>query len=192
MNNGVIDLLRRDHLNIARLLSIIDEQAELAAAGDQVGLEALGEAIDYFADYPARHQHPLEDALCRRLKRARPAVARSIDLLLYEHVETASRLAQFKDLIVGVRQGRDVRCTAFASTAGVFVNAELEHMARENDQLFPAALAVLGPDDSTLLQEQIGRSQDPLFGIVTTPHFECLRQLLDETGEKTPAKLKAG
>jgi hemerythrin-like domain-containing protein len=194
--NRVVARLREDHVNFSKLHNLITQQAELAAIGDQVDLELLTEAVEYLADYPAHHHHPLEDAVCERLKRARPAVSPSVEGLLREHIEISSILARFRQMIADVRNGQEVSCAAFASAAKSFVNAELEHMARENAELFPAALAILGPHDWILLEERVGPIQDPLFGPTAAAHLERLRQRLSEADAEhkttSPGPLMSG
>lgn len=61
--SAVVDILRADHANLAKLLDFIALQAQLASAGGQADLEALIEAAEYLGDYPVHFHHPLENAI---------------------------------------------------------------------------------------------------------------------------------
>lgn len=175
--NAVVDQLRRDHLNCANLLYFVARQAEQGDRGDEIDLEALIEVVDYLSDYHAQHHHPLEDALCARMNLVRPGIAETITDLLSEHQETGTRLLQFKRLIASAIDRRELPSETLISAANILVQAEMQHMARENVRLFPEALSVLKFADWTLLEAAVPRPQAPFVGPTPAARFDNFRKL---------------
>lgn len=178
--NTVLEVLSSDHANFARLYKFIAGQAERAATGGQPDLEALVEAVEYLGDYPAHFHHPLENAICERIKQARPAVKAYAERLQHDHAELDLRLARFKKLMTDARQGREVAIADFVSAVNLFVEAERKHMESEDRELYPAAKAVLNAKDWAKIRERAASGRDPLFGPAPGAAFAHLRGQLAE------------
>jgi hemerythrin-like domain-containing protein len=176
----VVDILRMDHVNLAKLLDFIAEQALLASTGGRADLEALLEAVEYLSDYPVRFHHPLENAICERVMQVRPAARDYAERFQREHVELDARLTDFRKFVAAAREGRDVSRKDFASAVDHFVKAERRHMASEEEELFPAAMAVLRAKDWALIRERAEEGRYPLFGQAPRASLARLSQLLSE------------
>ena len=63
---GILDTLRSDHANMARLLNILERQVSAFREGEAPDYEIVQGVVEYFLDYPDLCHHPKEDLLARR------------------------------------------------------------------------------------------------------------------------------
>ena len=182
--NPVLDTLCYDHANFAKLLNVIEHQTGAVAAGLGADVDVLAKALAYLEGYPALYHHPLEEALCARLRPARSVTSPDIDDIRRQHGAVRQRLERFKRHLDDLTQDRDGAADAFVTAAGEFVQAEWEHMELERCGLFPAAAAVLGEGDWAGLEEHISSSPDPLFDCEVEGPLELLHRALLECDSK--------
>lgn len=179
--------LLHDHATFAKVLDLMERESSLAATHGTADLELLLIAADYLSGYPVQYHHPLEDAVCERLKKSRPAVAPIVDGIIGEHKEVAARLTRFKTVVNNVIGGKAVSRDDFVQAASEFVRAERGHMKRENEDLLPAAQAVLKEEDWARLRARFAGKVDPLSAPAANAQLERLRQaLLPEPGPSRP------
>jgi len=183
MNAGAsMDLLLaglfHDHATFAKLLDLIERQSSLAATSGTADLTLLLIATDYLGSYPVQYHHPLENAVCEQLKKARPAVVQVVNEIIGEHKDVSTRLARFRTVVNSVIGGQAVSRDDFVHAVSEFVRAERAHMKRENEDLLPAAQAVLKEGDWARLRERFAGKVDPLSVPTPNPQLEHLRQAL--------------
>lgn len=117
----------------------------------------------------------------------RPAARVYAERFQREHVELEARQREFGKLIAAAREGRDISRKDFASAVNHFVKAERSHMASEEQELFPAARAVLGAKDWALIRERATKGPDPLFGRAPSASLARLSRLLSEVKDESCA-----
>lgn len=187
----LLDGLREDHANFGKILNVIESQAEAIREGRAPDLDILVKAVTYFSGYPALFHHPAENAICERLKKARPAVSASVDIILAEHGEVGARLGAFRRKVEDALAGRRPPDAEFAQAALAFVDAEWSHMEKERAHLFPAALAVLSADDWRTLAGRSTLDRDLLFRGTVPEELDRLHSLMVECrsfGDRTIQK----
>jgi hemerythrin-like domain-containing protein len=177
---GIIAELHRDHINFLKVLDAIERQANIVATGETPDLDILTGAIEYLREYAGRLHHPLEDAVYDHLKRARPTAAAGIDDMLREHVEVTERLLRFTEAVTNVTRGLEVARAGFARTAYAFVNAERNHISREEAEFLPMALQFLESDDWRAIETVRVERADPGDASETTPALDRLRRMVLE------------
>ena len=62
----VLDELRRDHRNMAKILAIVEGQARLIREGRIADLDLVERAMDYSLGYPDLCHHPKDDLILER------------------------------------------------------------------------------------------------------------------------------
>ena len=78
----IIQRLREEHANIARLLDAFDQQIAVFIAGGTPDNDVMTAALDYLESYAERFRHPKEDLVYSRLRQRDPdAAARVGDLI---------------------------------------------------------------------------------------------------------------
>ena len=176
--NLVLDTLCCDHANFAKLLNVIEQQANLVASDKDADAYILAKAVEYLEGYPAQYHHPLEDAFCARLKKALPAADPDIDDISRQHAAIREHIAHFKKQLSRLSRGESAARADFAAMAQAFVDAEWEHMEFERTALFPAGLQAFTDEDWAYLEHCVPSFLDPLFGGDVAQPLERLHQAL--------------
>ena len=63
----IVQQLKDEHANMARLLNVFERQLNLYRAGRQPDYDILQGLVDYFLDYPDSCHHPKEDMIVRKM-----------------------------------------------------------------------------------------------------------------------------
>jgi hemerythrin-like domain-containing protein len=172
----VIKALRREHSNITQLLSILERQLSVHAAGNPPDYDILEAIADYFQSFPDLYHHPKEDLIFHRLKRRDAAAAARFGDLQREHDELAARTRAFAKAVHAVVEDANVMRESFGRWARGFLEFQREHMLKEERLFFPAALRVLTDADWAEIQSRITDQEDPLLGETIGERYEALRQ----------------
>ncbi len=178
--SALLEGLCEDHVNFGKVLNVIESQAEAIHDGAAPDMDIIVKAVTYFGGYPILFHHPAENALCERLKRARPAVKASAEGIMAEHASVGAYLAAFRRKVEEVLAGTRRPDADFAQAALAFVDAEWQHMEREQTELFPAAAAVLSKDDWRILEERSTLDRDLPSRSAVPKELERLHDLMSD------------
>jgi hemerythrin-like domain-containing protein len=159
----MIDTLRQEHADIARLLDLVEQQVDGEDAPDY-GL--LHEIAEYCLTYPDQYHHPKEDliyqALCRHDPRATPAIAD----LEAEHEELTVLTREFETVIERARakaaDGDPRASDGLKQMARAFLDYYRQHIDQEESLFFPDAERMLGPEEWAEIEAQVSDPTDPL------------------------------
>jgi hemerythrin-like domain-containing protein len=158
----IIDVLRQEHSNIDKVLGILERELNLFGRSERPDYEVLFAVIEYFKDYPDSCHHPKEDMVFAKLRERDPVAAATVGDLEAEHREEANRLRRVALAIESVLNDQDLLRQDVDNIIRDFIAHEREHMAMEEDVLFPAALAALQPVDWADLALKMADRYDPL------------------------------
>jgi len=170
----VIDRLHDDHINLARLLHVLEEQIGLFRSGRVSDYDLIGDILDYMLNYPDVCHHPIEDRVYRLLRKRNPATAESLDDLEEQHKTLAERIRRFAAAVRNVRDDAQVQRDWFVAMAEDLVLYWRQHMIAEETQILPAALASLSPKDWAEVEGAFNHWKDPLFGETVGPGYRRL------------------
>ncbi len=174
----VIDTLRREHRNTARLLDALEHETEKVAVAAAPDYEMLRGIAEYFCDYPDRCHHPKENAVFEQLRQTHPDAAAEVGDLAREHLEARARAQRIRDNIHALFRDAIMPRNSFVSAARSFVEAERKHMRMEEEQLFPLSEKTLTPEDWQSIEARLEGGHDPLFGERVEDQFKALRERL--------------
>ena len=170
---GMIDVLRQEHNDVARLLDLVDAQINGKAPLD---LDLLHEVLEYCLTYPDQYHHPKEDliyrALCAHDQRVEPV----IEDLEAEHEELAVLTREFATLVEKARADGTHTPLSFKELGQSFLDFYRQHMTKEEQWFFPDALKMLAPEEWSDLEAEVSDPTDPLF---REKSADRLRSLLD-------------
>ncbi len=142
-----VPILRRDHINFAALLNVLERQVNVVSSDGQPDFDILNGAVGYFRGYPAQYHHPKEDIIYRLLKQRGPNAVSGIASLLQDHESIEEYLSRFGQAVANIQNGEDVSREAFKRVAQQFLSAQREHIALEENTFFPYAIQSLNADD---------------------------------------------
>ncbi len=175
---SIIETLREEHRNISRLLDAFEREVGLVAVVSDPDWEVLHGIANYFCDYPDRCHHPKEDAVFRQLQVKFPDEARSVGNLPREHKDVHSRVQRFRDHLQSIFRDSIVSRDGFIGAARTFIDAERQHMRREEQVFFPLAEKLLVQEDWQKVETQLRAEHDPLFGDDIEQEFRIVRDRL--------------
>ena len=124
----IIDILRREHRNIERLLFVLERELDIFARGDRPDYEVVHAIIAYFQVYPDAYHHPQEDMVFEKLKARDPAAAAKIGDLTAEHRKGAKRLSQVAQAVENGLMDQGVSWQTVDGIIRDFIVHERHHM----------------------------------------------------------------
>ena len=170
--------LRQDHLNLATLLEMIEEELAAFDAGDNPDYGVMFDVMHYLTNYPDQIHHPNEDLLFQKLLDRETALRATIEALFAEHerlAKTGYELQTLLEQIVG---------DAFVERAVVhdkligYLKMFKNHIGTEEREVFPGAEQVLGTRDWLALNAEFSERADPLFGDIITHEYQAIADRL--------------
>ena len=174
----VIESLREEHRNLARLLDALDHQVEVFAEAVRPDYDVICGVAEYFLDYPDRFHHPKENAVLEVLRRVHPDRAAGLVDLVGEHRALHDDAARFRDVVGALLNDTDIARSTIVGAAGRFIDDQRHHMRMEEDVFFPVAERVLSPEHWSEIELRISDARDPLFGDADEVRFARLRERL--------------
>ncbi len=181
----IIEILLDEHRNIEKLLHVLEQELEVFDRSEAPDYEILQAVIDYFQDYPEGYHHPKEDMVFEKLKLRDPAAAMQVGDAEADHQVETKRLSQFAQAVEDVLAGRELPRQNFHSVVRKFIQHQRQHMAKEEQLLFPAAVRALRPEDWGEIDARLNARTDPLFDASNEKKFHALQQAILQWEQET-------
>lgn len=178
---AVIESLRTDHVNMARLLHLVEAEIAAFKAGTVPDYALLGDILDYLLNYPDLCHHPAENMIYRRLRRRVPAEAEAVREIEDEHGRIADLTRRFAAAVHNVAAESQVPRSAFVDLGNEFLDLMRRHMIAEETRFFPLALDNLGLNDWAEVEDTLARHADPLFKSAVVDPYRALHARLAST-----------
>ncbi|MEN9503542.1 MAG: hypothetical protein RI964_2827 [Pseudomonadota bacterium] len=171
--------LHQDHVNLARLLTLLDQQVDILAAGDEADLLLITDIADYIRRYSDQIHHPKEDEVYKVFCDHSDAAANVVAALLTEHQHLPNATLEFQKLIDGVINGDAIISRQDLQDKIVqFIALEKAHINTEEASLFPLINNTLQADHWARVESDMLEHTDPLFGAKVLERYQTLYQLI--------------
>ena len=169
-------IIQREHRNLAAVLLCL---RSLVRAADEDGYTpdyaVLEQIFDYLTGFLNRFHHPKEsEHLFAALLKRRPDCAKMLGELGKEHGEVAPQLEDLQARLKDCREQGQAAVPALREAVEKYCRFELDHMAREEGEVFVEARESLTPEDWTAIDNAFLANDDPLFGIKRRKEFSGL------------------
>lgn len=162
--SGMIKQLHIDHINMARLLDLIDEQMEAFQTGETPDYVLMADIMQYMANYPDLFHHPAEDLIFGRLAELDEGIRPTAADLIQEHAALTRQGEALLDVLKTIMNEYPVEREDLESGAREYVSRLRAHMNREESRMFPMAREALKEEHWEEIQTAMGNMEDPLFG----------------------------
>lgn len=171
-----IDLVRREHRDIALVIQCLGTVLREVREGKLVADPALFEAIlDYMQNFPDRFHHPKEeDYLFKMLRQRDPSAGAVIDELHEQHVAGERSLADLRWKLEALKKDPEGAFAAFDKAATDYIDFEKRHMSLEETKAMPAAQAALTEADWEAIGKAFADNDDPIFGHNPQAYYDRL------------------
>ena len=184
----IIEILRQEHRNIEKLLSVMEQELNVFDRGERPDYEVFGAIIEFFKMYPDACHHPKEDIIYEKFKARDPERAASIADLQAEHREGAVRLRRVAQAIDAVLNDQEVLRESVDRIVRNFIEDERRHIALEDEVVFPAILSSLHPEDWADIALKIADRYGPPLEADFEEQFSTLRRDILELEEAAVAR----
>lgn len=166
--------LRQDHHNMARLLNLLEGQAEAIFGEDEFDLELMVDIMHYMTVYPDAVHHPKEDKLYAELRAARPDLAQGMARISDEHHTIGSQSVLLHDILMEAASGNMVRRKAIVADVLRYVESLRAHMRWEESDLFMRLDTMIADGHDAVETSTVVDHHDPLFGARVEARFNAL------------------
>ena len=174
----IIAQLRADHVNVTRLLNLLERQLEAVHEGTKSDFELMRDMMVYMTRYPDRHHHPKEDLIFRRLRERDASTRLLVETLLEEHKALAEKGAKFLDTLQHVADGAMIRREVLEAQGRDYVAFLRFHHDREEGEVFSLAERLLSDDDWAEIDRALEHRDDPLFGKIIDEDLRALYEFV--------------
>jgi len=179
----ILDDLRQDHRNFARLWDLLGRELKTFRDGGQPDYGLVESILDYCLNYPDLCHHPKEDKVFEKLSDCDPATAKVIGDLKKEHEKLSSLTWRFSTAVSNVLEDDQLPREWFLDVANDFLGFSRNHMQMEEVLFFPAAQKCLKPEDWAELEDSLENVSDPLFGEDKQEKYKTLYQDIMDWGK---------
>jgi len=174
----LLEKLRRDHVNLSRLLDLLSAQLDALRDGHESNFDLKIEMLDYIEHYAEQHHHPTEDLIDQRVF-AKPELAEQRplqDRVLREHEALLGLARRYRELLEGVIQGEVVPREEIEVRGRDFIALQRQHIDLEEQELFPLVEKNLTEEEWKQLETSIPHMDDPVF---QRQDYNRFRSLID-------------
>lgn len=158
----IVQQLREEHANMARLLNVFERQLDLFRSGAQPDYDIVEGLIDYFLDYPDSCHHPKEDLLARKMIEQGTDRTKPLEGLATQHGELAGLTRRFATVVRRLLEDEEFPRETLLESGQEFLDAQRHHMQMEDQYFLPLVETVLGPEQLAELDAEIEPRVDPL------------------------------
>lgn len=181
--SDIIHKLRIDHLNISRLLDILEEQLQLFHEGDKPDYVLMLDIMQYMTHYPDLFHHPKEDLIFKKLVERDASARLVVNDLLKKHEVLAEKGGKFSESLRTVLNEFMVERETVETQGRDYITTLRHHIDVEEGQVFPLASKVLADEDWEEIDNSMDAMEDPLFGDVVQKEYLALYEYIRHQSE---------
>lgn len=179
----ILKILHQDHINISRLLDLLESQVKFLEENIQANLQLIRDMVDYIMNYPDLYHHPLEDLVFELLRHKDRDIGPVIDHLLGEHKILTETTICLAGMLGNIHSDDKEQTRILADLLQKYVNLSRSHMDIEESNLFPRAKQILTDGDWTEIEKGFNCKDDPLFGKVIFQQYQSIYDSIVKQGQ---------
>ena len=176
--SAIMEQLKTDHHNIARLLATLEEQMDVVRSEGNADFELVHDIMRYMTHYPDHTHHPIEDLVFQKLLEYDSQAGEIVSRLEREHAGLAEKGLRFLEMLRHVVDGALVERDVLESTGRDYIEFLRSHMAIEDSEAFPRAEKTLSEEDWDDVASSFEARVDPIFGPITDKEFKALYEYI--------------
>jgi hemerythrin-like domain-containing protein len=177
------ETLKHEHQIVLLVLEGAEREARKLQAQAQADYEALGKIVDFARNFTDRCHHAKEEKhlFPAMERRGQPAGHGPIAVMLMEHTQGRDKIKAIAGALPGAEKGDPAARSALHESLTGYITLLRNHIAKEDNILFPLADRLLAPEDQTALEKDFERVEEEEMGQGT---HERYHQLAHELGGK--------
>lgn len=171
---ALLNQLRLDHINYARLLNLLEIDILAIEAGEKADYLRMQDIMKYMINYPDAFHHPCEEVLFDKLRGLGRDEATTLKRLRDEHEHLGELGQTLVDLLSKATGGEIVSRSDIVTAAATYRELMRTHLATEERMIFPLIEASLTPADWDEAVAQTEAMHDPVFGGAVADEYRRL------------------
>lgn len=175
---NLIEQIHQDHINVSKILDLIEKEVERARNEKMPDLDLLQDALRYMINYSDLVHHKKEDSMFARLVQNEPSVAGEVEILREEHQALGRLSADFLEIIKAAEAGEFILRDEVIKRGTEYVHALRSHMDAEEVGLLKRAAASLTANDIEEIEAEYASARDPLMEESLKEHYGALYRSL--------------
>ena len=178
------ETLRAEHRGIRKALAILETLAEGAERGEAPRAEDAAGLVEFFTVFADGCHHVKEERILFPVLASRglPAGGGPVNMLLEQHAEGRRLVGRLRRELPSLDSDPGAR-QRFGAAAHEYAAMLDEHIAIEDDMLFPDVDGVLDADSDAQISAAFERHEELEMGAGVHERFH---RMLDELGERYP------
>ncbi|MEN8166986.1 MAG: hemerythrin domain-containing protein [Pseudomonadota bacterium] len=170
----LLEKLRRDHINLKRLLALLSRELDAFFSGQESNFDLKIELLDYIEHYAEQVHHPTEDLIYQA---ALPKVGEGEKLLQRlsrEHGNLVGSARRFRSTLEGIVQGEVMSRDEVETRGREFIALQRQHIDLEEHEVFPLLESLLTDEQWAEIASKAPKAEDPVFNWQDYNRFSSL------------------
>lgn len=151
----MLNQLRLDHANMARLLHVLQLKHKTLDQGERPDFKLMREVVDYILSYMDGFAAPLERVCVERLQTQAPEHSAITEQMADEYRELKPRLQCLSNDIDMILMDNVLPMDRFADDLKAYLEAHRAYLRHEREELFPLIDKYFSPEDMEELREAL-------------------------------------
>jgi hemerythrin-like domain-containing protein len=172
--NALISELHQDHVNLGRLLNLLERELDRLRRGENPNYWLLLDLVDYVESYPDQIHHPREDIIFEVYLESHQQGALAIRRLMDEHKSLVVQSHELRELIDQVTQSSVFPRDLIETRLTDYLAKQWEHLNLEEGEVFHILAATLSPEEWDIIRQRIPQAVDPLFGGAIQQRYQAI------------------
>ena len=166
--------LQRDHVNMVKLLALLEQQIRVIEAGGEPDYTLMSEILDYSVYYSELYHHRKEDVIYKKLMELDPGTAATVGELIKQHKELEKITIDFMRLLQDITLGEQLPREQVEKLGRNYIDYSRRHLNMEESEIFPHIVKCLRYIDWVAIEREIPGADDPLFGEDVREDYQML------------------
>ncbi|MGE6605140.1 hemerythrin domain-containing protein [Halomonas sp. NPDC076908] len=151
----MLNQLRLDHANMARLLHVLQLKQKTLTLGERPNFKLMREVVDYILSYMDGFAAPLERVCVERLQTQAPEHLALTEKMANDYRELKPRLLRLSDDIDMILMDNVLPMDRFAEDLKDYLEAHRAYLRHEREGLFPLIDEHFSPEDMEELRQAL-------------------------------------
>lgn len=177
----LIEQLHQDHINLSRLLEVMEMKIQKLKAGDSPNFPLLSELVEYIGNYADQFHHPREDQMYHFFENRDQNLDKNLAACEAQHADLKVLSHDVLETVDAVMHDAVIPMSEFIGRLENFVQRERAHINFEEQSIFPAIELLANSADWQALEHELPTPEDPLFGVKQGESYRILyKEILQE------------
>ena len=172
----LLDKLKRDHVNLKRLLDLLSQELDAFFAGEESNFDLKVELLDYIEHFAEQVHHPTEDLIYLAALPKLPQGEVLLQRLSREHGNLVGAARRFRKTLEGIVQGEVMSRDEVETRGREFVALQRQHIDLEEHEVFPLLEQALTEAQWKEISAKAPKGEDPIF---SRQDYNRFRSLID-------------